>query len=181
MFTFIHPETTITMTDDLSSIFGTEEKQNWQTSWVSNVNWLIDLVNDLGDHATDYITDIRTIADQLLEGDTIRDEVEEFADNHGVHNLMFLQDYKTAVEELSESIVEEFLEDFGMDMIEHAPEMYQGEYSSGAEFAESIVSDCYDTRDYPTWVQIDWEKTWDYALSYDYTITESGYVFNSNY
>ena len=94
---------------------------------------------------------------------------------------MFLQDYKTAVEELSESIVEEFLEDFGMDMIEHAPEMYQGEFTDGAEFAESIVSDCYDTRDYPTWVQIDWEATWDYALSYDYTITESGYVFNSNY
>ena len=154
---------------------------NWQTPWINNVNWLIDLVTDLGDHATDYITDIRTIADQLLEGDTIRDEVEEFADTHGVHNLMFLQDYKTAVEELSESIVEEFLEDFGMDMIEHAPEMYQGEYYSGADFAESIVSDCYDTRDYPTWVQVDWEATWDYALSYDYTITESGYVFNSNY
>ena len=159
----------------------TSHSTNWQKPWINNVNWLIDLVTDLGDTATDYISDIRTIADQLLEGDTIRDEVEEFADTHGVHNLMFLQDYKTAVEELSESIVEEFLEDFGMDMIEHAPEMYQGEYSSGAEFAESIVDDCYDTRDYPTWVQIDWEATWDYALSYDYTITESGYVFNSNY
>ena len=48
---------------------------NWQTPWISNVNWLIDLVNDLGDHATDYITDIRTIADQLLEG--VREAAEE--------------------------------------------------------------------------------------------------------
>ena len=154
---------------------------NWQTPWISNVNWLIDLVNDLGDTATDYITDIRTIADQLIEGDTIRDEVEEFADTPGVHNLMFLQDYKNAVDELSEDIVSEFLEDFGMDMVEHAPEMYQGEFMDGAAFAESIVDDCYGCGELPTWVQVDWEKTWDYALSYDYTITDSGYVFNSNY
>ena len=46
---------------------------NWQTPWINNVNWLIDLVTDLGDHATDYITDIRSLADQLIEGDTIRD------------------------------------------------------------------------------------------------------------
>ena len=154
---------------------------NWQTPWISNVNWLIDLINDLGDTATDYISDIRSTADQLLEGDTIRDEVEEFVDTHGVHNLMYLQDYKTAVDELSESIVDEFLEEFGMDMVEHAPEMFQGEYYSGADFAESLVDDCYGHRDLPDWVQVDWEKTWDYALCYDYTITDSGYVFNSNY
>ena len=155
--------------------------QNWQTSWINNAAWLIDLIDELGDTATDYITEIRLLADQLLEGDTTLAEIEEFADTHGVHNLMHLQEYKTAVEELSEDIVREFLEDFGMDMIEHAPEMYQGEYSSGAEFAESIVDDCYGCGELPTWVQVDWEATWDYALSYDYTITDSGYVFNSNY
>ena len=154
---------------------------NWQTPWISNVNWLIDLINDLGDTATDYISDIRSTADQLLEGDTIRDEVEEFVDTHGVHNLMFLQDYKLAVAELSESIVDEFLEEFGMDMVEHAVDMYQGEYYSGADFAESLVDDCYGCGELPSWVQVDWEQTWDYALSYDYTITDSGYVFNSNY
>ena len=159
----------------------TSFSNNWQTPWISNVNWLIDLINDLGDHATDYISDIRTTADQLIEGDTIRDEVEEFVDTHGVHNLMFLQDYKNAVDELSEDIISEFLEEFGMDMVEHASEMFQGEYYSGADFAESLVDDCYGQGDLPSWVQVDWEKTWDYALSYDYTITDSGYVFNSNY
>ena len=68
-----------------------------------------------------------------------------------------------------------------MDMVEHAVDMYQGEYYSGADFAESLVDDCYGCGDLPSWVQVDWEQTWDYALSYDYTITDSGYVFNSNY
>ena len=86
-----------------------------------------------------------------------------------------------AVDELSEDIISEFLEEFGMDMVEHAVDMYQGEYYSGADFAESLVDDCYGCGDLPSWVQVDWEQTWDYALSYDYTITDSGYVFNSNY
>jgi len=159
----------------------TSLSNNWQTSWINNAAWLIDLIDELGDTATDYITEIRLLADQLLEGDTTLAEVEEFADTHGVHNLMYLQEYKTAVDELSEDIVSEFLEDFGMDMIEHASEMFQGEYYSGADFAESIVNDCYGHGEMPTWVQVDWEKTWDYALCYDYIITDSGYVFNSNY
>ena len=159
----------------------TSISNNWQTSWINNAAWLIDLIDELGDTATDYITEIRLLADQLLEGDTTLAEVEEFADTHGVHNLMHLQEYKTAVDELSESIVDEFLEEFGMDMVEYASEMFQGEYYSGADFAESLVDDCYGHRDLPDWVQVDWEKTWDYALCYDYTITDSGYVFNSNY
>ena len=159
----------------------TSLSNNWQTSWINNAAWLIDLIDELGDTATDYITEIRSLADQLLEGDTTLAEVEEFADTHGVHNLMHLQEYKTAVYELSEDIVSEFLEDFGMDMIEHAPEMFQGTFTDGAEFAESIVDDCYGHGELPTWVQVDWEKTWEYALCYDYIITDSGYVFNSNY
>ena len=48
--------------------------------------------------------------------------------------------------------------------------MYQGQYDSGAEFAEMIASDCgYVSRDMPSWIEIDWQKTWDNALSYDYT------------
>ena len=159
----------------------TSLSNNWQTSWINNAAWLIDLIDELGDTATDYITEIRSLADQLLEGDTTLAEVEEFADTHGVHNLMYFQEYKTTVYELSEDIVSEFLEEFGMDMVEHAPEMYQGEFMDGAAFAESIVDDCYGCGEMPTWVQIDWEKTWEYALCYDYVITDSGYVFNSNY
>ena len=39
---------------------------------------------------------------------------------------------------------------------------------SGAEFAEQIASDCgYITRDLPSWIEIDWQESWD-NLSYDY-------------
>ena len=49
------------------------------------------------------------------------------------------------------------------------------------EFAEMIASDCgYVSRDMPSWIEIDWQKTRDNALSYDYT--QIGYaIFNDNY
>jgi hypothetical protein len=68
-----------------------------------------------------------------------------------------------------------------VDTIEHFDEMYQGQYDSGAEFAEMIASDCgYVSRDMPSWIEIDWQKTWDNALSYDYT--QIGYaIFSDSY
>ena len=35
-------------------------------------------------------------------------------------------------------------------------------YRSGAEFAEQIASDCGYVKDnLPSWIEINWEKTWD--------------------
>ena len=76
---------------------------------------------------------------------------------------------------------EAFVEHYDTETIEHFEDMYQGQYDSGAEFAEQIASDCgYVSRDMPSWIEIDWQKTWDNALSYDYT--QIGYaIFNDNY
>ena len=42
------------------------------------------------------------------------------------------------------------IENYDVDTIEHFEEMYQGQYDSGAEFAEMIASDCgYVSRDMP--------------------------------
>ena len=48
------------------------------------------------------------------------------------------------------------------------------------EFAENFLNDCYGMPDMPYWVAIDWEKTWDDGLSWDYTFV-NGYVFNNHW
>ena len=62
--------------------------------------------------------------------------------------------------------------------------MYQGQYDSGADFAKQIATDCGYIKSYqgdlPSWIEIDWEKTWD-NLSYDYTELLGGHIFNNNY
>ena len=36
--------------------------------------------------------------------------------------------------------------------------MYQGQYDSGAEFAEHICMELGYIRDLPSWVAVDWQK-----------------------
>ena len=95
---------------------------------------------------------------------------EEFIDHYETYNRL--------VDDYGQGVVDEFMEDYD---IENFEDMYQGQYESGAEFAEQICQDCgYITRELPHWIEIDWQKTWDNALSYDYT--QIGYaIFNDSY
>ena len=85
--------------------------------------------------------------------------------------LTHYETYHRLVEDYGQNLVDEFAEHYDVDTVEHFEEMYQGQYDrGGAEFAEMIASDCgYISRDMPSWIEIDWQKTWDNALSYDYT------------
>ena len=57
---------------------------------------------------------------------------------------------------------------------------YQGEYSSGAEFAEQLAVDCCEVpSNLSSWIEIDWKASWD-NLSYDYC-EQDGYIFSQNF
>ena len=79
------------------------------------------------------------------------------------------EQYSSLVDDYGQGLVDEYVEDYGTNGIEYFEDSYQGEYESGAEFAEQMASDCgYISRDMPSWVEIDWAATWE-NLSYDYT------------
>ena len=83
-----------------------------------------------------------------------------------------------ALENYSAEVVAAFIELYGEENVESIEDSYQGEFESGAHFAESMVSDCY-CLDIPSFVVVDWEATWD-QLYYDYSI-EDRYVFCDNF
>ena len=107
----------------------------------------------------------------------------DFIENYGeTQFLTYYETYHRLVDDYGQNLVDEFAEEFDVDSVEHFEEMYQGQYESGAEFAEQICQDCgYITRELPSWVEIDWQKTWDNALSYDYIEIGNGHIFNANY
>ena len=107
------------------------------------------------------------------------DFIKEHSEEEFVHHY---ETYNRLCEDYGQNLVDEFIEDFDLSTIENFEDMYQGQYDSGADFAEQIASDCgYVTRDLPSWIEIDWQKTWDNALSYDYTELLGGHIFNNNY
>ena len=110
-------------------------------------------------------------------------EMCEFIENYGeTEFLTYYETYHRLVDDYGQNLIDEFAEHYDVDTIEHFEDMYQGQFTSGGEFAEVIASDCgYVSRDMPSWIEIDWEKTWDKALSYDYTELIGGHIFSDNY
>ena len=108
----------------------------------------------------------------------------DFIENHSEEEFVdHYETYNRLVDDYGQLVVDEFIEEFDVSTIENFEDMYQGQFSmGGAEFAEQIATDCgYVTRELPSWIEIDWQKTWDNALSYDYTEIGNGHIFNSNY
>ena len=118
----------------------------------------------------------------LLEDGHDKDEMKEFIETHGNSDFMcYYEDYARMVDEYDQETVDAFLEVFDMMDVEHLSDAYYGQYRSEAEFAENFVTDMgYAQHDMPYWIAIDWEKTWDDGLSWDYTFN-NGYVFSNNW
>jgi len=109
----------------------------------------------------------------------------DFIENHSEEEFIHhYETYNRLCDDYDKNLVDEFIEDFDVSTIENFEDMYQGQYNSGADFAEQIASDCGYIKSYqgdlPSWIEIDWEKTWD-NLSYDYTELLGGHIFNNNY
>ena len=87
---------------------------------------------------------------------------EEFRDHYETYHRL-CEDYST-------ELVDNFGNHFDMDAeaFEHFEELYQGQYETGGDFAESICQELGYIRDLPAWVSVNWQETWDNALSYDY-------------
>ena len=107
----------------------------------------------------------------------------DFIERYGeTEFLTYYETYHRLVDDYGQNLVDEFAQEFDVDSVEHFEDMYQGQYNSGGDFAEQIATDCgYVTRELPHWIEIDWEKTWDKSLSYDYTELTGGHIFSNNY
>ena len=110
-------------------------------------------------------------------------EMCRFIENHGeTEFLTYYEKYEELVQLYGQNLIDEFAEHYDVDTVEHFEDMYQGQFTSGGSFAETIATDCgYVTRELPHWIEIDWEKTWDNALSYDYTELIGGHIFSDSY
>ena len=121
-------------------------------------------------HFTDFYMALLEVKDPTVD-DTEAETIEAEDPNNQETIDELLEDYDAAA-------IEAFIELYGEENVGSFEDAYQGEYESGAHYAESLVSDCYCV-DIPGFVVIDWEATWD-ELYYDYSI-EDGYVFCDNF
>ena len=129
---------------------------------------------------TDSVTEL---FNELVDDGNDADDLQAFIDKYGKSQFVdYIEEYIQAVDEYNEEVVESFLEIFDIDSIGNLSESYQGQYDSGAEFAEQLARDCCDIRDehISSWIEIDWKASWD-NLDYDYTEGNGGHIFSQNF
>ena len=131
---------------------------------------------------TSYSEEVQTSIEEFLEDrfGWDEDELVDFVERFGeTYFLTYFEEYADMVDDMGNDVVEAFLENFDIDCVSSCRDAYMGRYESGAEFAQSIAEDCGEIGSNSSWIEIDWEASWD-RLSYDYVICGDGHIF-SNY
>ena len=128
---------------------------------------------------TDSVTEL---FNELVDDGHDADELQAFIDEYGKSQFVdYIEEYLQAVDEYNEEVVESFLEIFDIESIGSLSESYQGQYDSGAEFAEQLAIDCCEVpREMSSWIEIDWKASWD-NLDYDYVESTDGHIFSQNF
>ena len=131
---------------------------------------------------TSYSEETQTLIEEFLENTFgwDEDELVEFVEKHGeTYFLTYFEEYADMVDKVGREVVEAFLEEFDISDVSSLEDYYQGQYNSGAEFAQMIAEDCGDIgRNMAGWIEIDWEASWN-NLSYDYVECGDGHIFGN--
>ena len=133
---------------------------------------------------TSYSEETQTQIEEFLENTFgwDEDELVAFVERFGEEKFkLYFEEYADMVDDIGIGVVESFLDNFDIAGISSCRDAYMGCYESGAEFAQQIAEDCGDVpRDMPSWIEIDWEASWD-NLSYDYVESTDGHIFSQNF
>ena len=133
---------------------------------------------------TSYSEETQTQIEEFLENTFgwDEDELVEFIEKYGEQKFKTdFEDYAAMVDDIGIDVVEAFLENFDIADVSSCRDAYQGQYESGAEFAQQMAEDCCEVpRDMSSWIEIDWKASWD-NLDYDYVESTDGHIFSQNF
>lgn len=92
-----------------------------------------------------------------------------------------------ALDEQDRELLARYCDAIGCDglTIEAARDAFYGTAESVADFAENLAQESGSIpKDFPSWIAIDWEASWNCSLQYDFATSESEngeiYFFNRN-
>ncbi len=133
---------------------------------------------------TSYSEETQTQIEEFLENtwNWDEDELVGFIEIYGEEKFkLYFEEYADMVDDIGNDVVSAFLNVFDIESVSSCRDAYMGCYESGAEFAQQIAEDCGDVpRNLPSWIEIDWEKSWD-NLDYDYVESTDGHIFSQNF
>ena len=134
---------------------------------------------------TSYSEETQTQIEEFLEDHFgwDEDQLVDFVERFGQENFkLYFEEYADMVDDIGIQVVESFLDNFDIADVSNCRDAYMGQYESGAEFAQNIAEDCGDVpRNMSSWIEIDWNKSWDNLSDYDYVECSDGHIFSQHF
>ena len=134
---------------------------------------------------TSYSEETQTQIEEFLENTLGWDEVEivAFFERFGEEKFkLYFEEYADMVDDIGNEMVEAFLDNFDIDDISSCRDSYYGQYQNVAQFAQNLAEDCGDVpRNMSSWIEIDWDKSWDNLSDYDYVECSDGHIFSQHF
>ena len=97
------------------------------------------------------------------------EDLIEFVDTYGEDKFEYVEDYLDVVNNIfcddPKDVVDRYVADTGIEYIQGADELYEGNYESVEQFIDD--RELID-HEIPSWIVIDYEATWDSALRFDF-------------
>ena len=107
--------------------------------------------------------------EELSEYSYELDDLIDFVDTYGEDKIEYVEDYLDVVNNIfsdnPKDVVDRYVADTGLEYIQGADEMYEGNYESVEQFIDD--RELID-HEIPSWIVIDYEATWDSALRFDF-------------
>jgi len=118
--------------------------------------------------------------DELVEDNYALDDILEFIDaNSEADFISYYEQYCTAGENIGYDVVDAFIKYHGdISYVEYVEDAFRGVYHSEEDFAEQYYGEVYG--EVPGLLVVDWEKTWNSSLSYEFDFID-GYIFSSSF
>ena len=132
---------------------------------------------------TSYSEETQTQIEEFLENTFgwDEDELVDFIEEHGEEKFkLYFEEYADMVDDIGIDVVLAYLENFDISDVSSCRDAYQGQYDSGAEFAQQTAEDCGEVGSNSSWIEIDWKASWD-NLDYDYVESDNGHIFSQNF
>ena len=107
--------------------------------------------------------------EELSEYSYELDELIDFVDTYGEDKFEYVEAYLDAINNIgiddAKEVIDNYVDSNGIEYVEGVDELYMGNYQSVEEFIDELELIDYDI---PSWLVIDYERTWDSAIRFDY-------------
>ena len=128
-----------------------------------------------------YSQETVDVIEELIADSYALEDIVDFIDKYS--EAEFRNHYQTYVEngeEYSYEAVDAFIEEFGLHSLtgDNFQDSYRGQYNSKADYADSYVRDCYVDVNLPSFLEIDWEASFN---NLDVVFSKDGYVFDNQF